>query len=488
MTPSDGEATGASASASVTVEADPEPNTAPTAPVVAVTPPTPRDADALGCEITSPATDADGDALTYVYAWTVDGADAGVAGPTVDAAATAVGEVWTCSVRASDGVDLGPEGSAAVTIASNFGYTFVDWGFFRGVSCVTRPHFTDLTGDGRLDLLCTDAVDRMVAMERGGTADSPTYTGFWYLEHPGCCGDEGGTVAPGVLVAGDLPSVLVAYGDGDDRGYSGNVHLYPNDGGALEASPSWTLLGTGRVSWSQAARTADIDGNGDYELVVTSLRPYAGFGSDGLQVFDLGRDGVPSTLLWTDDAPAVTAATADLDGDGRAELLACGTDRLGGGYDYVDNADAWAARLYSNAPSYRLAWSAPTTAADGADEACTFADFDGDGDLDVIVLSDTDAAQGLRAFENVRGNVSDEPVARVTTTGRSLSAGDWDGDGRDELLVGTSASSEVYDLALETLEESVLSCAWGQWLDWDEDGALDMVCQATNGVYAYHAE
>ena len=33
----------------------------------------------------------------------------------------------------------------------------------------------------------------------------------------------------------------------------------------------------------------------------------------------------------------------------------------------------------------------------------------------------------------------------------------------------------------------VLDCRWGVWLDWNENGTLDGVCMATNGVYAYEA-
>lgn len=37
------------------------------------------------------------------------------------------------------------------------------------------------------------------------------------------------------------------------------------------------------------------------------------------------------------------------------------------------------------------------------------------------------------------------------------------------------------------IEAGVLDCRWGVWLDWNENGTLDMVCMATNGVYAYEA-
>ncbi len=91
------------ASSSVTVL-----NTAPTAPTVEVTPASPERGDDLTCSVVTTSSDADGDALTYVFAWDVDGASyAGatdwatssvVNGGDVDAA-----ETWTCEVYADDG-------------------------------------------------------------------------------------------------------------------------------------------------------------------------------------------------------------------------------------------------------------------------------------------------------------------------------------------------------------------------------------------------
>ena len=50
-------------------------NTAPTAPVVAITPVDAESGDDLTCSVTTASTDADGDALTYAFAWDVDGVD-----------------------------------------------------------------------------------------------------------------------------------------------------------------------------------------------------------------------------------------------------------------------------------------------------------------------------------------------------------------------------------------------------------------------------
>ncbi|MBZ5710218.1 GON domain-containing protein [Nannocystis pusilla] len=93
-------------------------NTAPTAPVVAITPASPTPVDDLICSVTTESSDPDGDAVTYTFAWTRDGVDAGLASGTVPATELAVGQAWECTVTPSDGVDEGLSGTAKVTIGS----------------------------------------------------------------------------------------------------------------------------------------------------------------------------------------------------------------------------------------------------------------------------------------------------------------------------------------------------------------------------------
>ena len=113
VTPSDGTLTGTPATASVTIQRE---NAAPSAPVVAITPAEPTDDDALSCAVVTESVDPDGDAVTYAYAWTVDGTDAGVTVASVDAARTSAGQTWTCSVTASDGSASSGAGSASVVV------------------------------------------------------------------------------------------------------------------------------------------------------------------------------------------------------------------------------------------------------------------------------------------------------------------------------------------------------------------------------------
>ncbi len=111
VTPSDGTYAGTPMWAEVTVL-----NSAPTAPGVAVTPYSPWATwDDLLCDIDAPASDADGDPITYTITWTVDGVaypgGGGWVGPTtttwtddtVPGEDTIEGETWTCTVTPNDG-------------------------------------------------------------------------------------------------------------------------------------------------------------------------------------------------------------------------------------------------------------------------------------------------------------------------------------------------------------------------------------------------
>lgn len=77
------------------------------------------------CEVTKPATDVDGQELSYWTVWVGDGlsypddfkdalgaTDTVWPGDTLPAADTDLAETWTCSMQADDGWDLGPAGSA----------------------------------------------------------------------------------------------------------------------------------------------------------------------------------------------------------------------------------------------------------------------------------------------------------------------------------------------------------------------------------------
>ncbi len=117
VTPDDGRDLGAAVPSSAVTVA----NSAPTAPAAGLVPVSPLDGQALTCSVATAATDADGDALTYTFAWTLDGAPvSGMSAPrssTIAAGTTLDGEVWACTVTVSDGVATASSSTVSSTIA-----------------------------------------------------------------------------------------------------------------------------------------------------------------------------------------------------------------------------------------------------------------------------------------------------------------------------------------------------------------------------------
>ena len=119
VTPTDGTDAGWPATSTAVTVA----NTAPSAPVVTISPASPVEAvDDLWCQVTAGATDVDGDAVSYTVSWEVDGASFGWATTTtwptdtIDAAETAAGDRWTCTAVPTDGTTAGATATASVTI------------------------------------------------------------------------------------------------------------------------------------------------------------------------------------------------------------------------------------------------------------------------------------------------------------------------------------------------------------------------------------
>ncbi len=91
-------------------------NSAPSTPVIALSPERPEDADDIAVTLVEPSVDAEGDDVSYTYRWLKNGEESGLQNPTLPAAATTRGEVWKVFVTPSDGLADGLPASAEVSI------------------------------------------------------------------------------------------------------------------------------------------------------------------------------------------------------------------------------------------------------------------------------------------------------------------------------------------------------------------------------------
>ena len=96
-------------------------NLPPSAPVVEISPEEPEYDDALQAVISTESVDPEGDAISYVYAWTLDGvAQEDFDGDTIPEGTLLKGQVWTVSVSGSDGVNVSEPATAEITISDAF--------------------------------------------------------------------------------------------------------------------------------------------------------------------------------------------------------------------------------------------------------------------------------------------------------------------------------------------------------------------------------
>lgn len=213
---------------------------------------------------------------------------------------------------------------------------------------------------------------------------------------------------------------------------------------AFEPQERWAWHGVGsRTDVLTPALVANLtDDNGDGvvdlcdtpDIVVQISEPppqgnLALAGPAGLAILD-GASGQLHRIIEADALPGYAPALADLDGDGSIELIVV-TDASGDGEPRL-------ARLAGYGADGTLRFMGDTTWRRNVRGAIAIADLDGDGTAELIVDSVVTDAQG-----NERTSIPRSPTALLPTVA------DLDGDGRPEVIWGTIAANldrTVYNL------------------------------------------
>jgi hypothetical protein len=274
----------------------------------------------------------------------------------------------------------------------------------------------------------------------------------------------------------------------------------------LEAGEAAGVAGLGRPSYSTGVAVGDYDGDGRADLYVTGFPHNVLYRNEGGRFADVTERAGVAALGWS-----TSAGFFDYDRDGRLDLFVCryvqwgfepnpycGERRPGyREYCHPRSFPPIASLLYRNRGDGRfedVSDRAGIAAHAGKALGVAFADYDEDGWTDVYVANDAVPAflfrnTGRGGFEEaalaagVAVNAQGVPVA-----GMGADFGDYDADGRLDLLV-TTLSGETYSLYrnegagtfLATSAASGLAQAslpfsgWGtRFLDYDNDGRLDL--------------
>ena len=292
-----------------------------------------------------------------------------------------------------------------------------------------------------------------------GSAGGLTAAAGWWHESDQINAHEGWSVGGAGNVNGDTYSDIIVGAYLFDNGQTdeGRVFVFHGSFGGLVATPTWTAESNqaGAQFGYSVACAGDVNGDGYSDVIIGSPDFDNGQANEGRALVYYGSAaGLAATAAWTTESNqvsaslgAVVACAGDVNGDGYSDVIIGAAS-----YEIGQTDEGWAFLYYGSATglSFIADWTAESNQAGAAYGwwVASAGDVNGDGYSDVIVgASDFDNGQTDegRAFVYHGSALGLSAIANWTAEsdqagaffGASVSsAGDVNGDGYSDVIVG----------------------------------------------------
>ncbi|MCK7591694.1 T9SS type A sorting domain-containing protein [Subsaxibacter sp. CAU 1640] len=325
----------------------------------------------------------------------------------------------------------------------------------------------DFDGDGDLDVLTASYFGGQVVWYEnldGAGTDVQRHTIATGLSTPW------GVTAADMDGDGDLDAMVTAYS-------GGSVILYENTDGA----GTFVYKGSGSAYQANRLEAVDMDNDGDLDVVWSS----SGDGKIRWIPNTNGLGTFGSTFTIENNATSIRDLHAvDIDGDGDMDVVSAFAVNSAQGLSWYRNTNGTFSNRINISSAFGYIYSMDT------------ADFDGDGDMDVVASSTND--NKIAWFENVDGLGAFGPEQVISTASEvgKVRTADMDGDGDMDILYSktddfTLGWFENLDGAGGFSSELVIDAVDGtsrelHIVDMDADGDLDFIANIGNNIILYH--